>query len=98
MAESAWVGQLHSCGSREVQNRKELELFLDSPRVQVIGSDETTAEFYAEVYRNLRRAGRPIPTNDMWIAAAAMQHGAAVFTLDPHFGDVEGLRLAMLSR
>ena len=88
------IGELlcgFKCGSKETQNLTELELFLDSPRVSVVHTDETTAEFYAGIFRNLRRAGHPIPTNDMWIAAAAMQHGAAVCTLDHHFEDIDGL-------
>ena len=79
------------CGRREQQNRDELDLFLDTPRVNVVYCDHVTAEFYAEIYSKLRSAGQPIPTNDMWIAASAMQHGAAVCTLDAHFQDVEGL-------
>lgn len=95
------IGELlcgFKCGSKETKNRRELELFLDSPRVQVVDADEATAEFYAEIYRNLRDAGRPLPTNDMWIAAAAMQHGAAVCTLDSHFGDIDGLMLVIPPR
>jgi len=88
------VGELlcgFKCGDRLRANREELETFLDTPRVNLVGIDEETAEFYADIYRNLRRAGRPIPTNDMWIAASAMQHGAAVCTQDGHFRNVPGL-------
>ena len=79
------------CGSKEEQNRRDLEDFLDTPRVTVVQCDEVTAEFYAGIYRQLRNAGRPLPTNDMWIAASAMQHGAAVCTLDAHFEAIHGL-------
>ena len=47
--------------------------------------DAETAAQYAIVYRELRRRGRPIPTNDMWIAASALPHGLAVFSDDRHF-------------
>ena len=78
-------------GKREQKNRAELELFLDSPRVTVFAIDEETAEFYAEIIDNLRNIGRPIPTNDIWIAAVAFQHGLKLFTKDTHFKVVPGL-------
>jgi predicted nucleic acid-binding protein len=52
-----------------------------------------TAEHYAAVYRDLRRRGRSIPTNDMWIAASALQHGLAIFSPDGHFHEVSGLTI-----
>ncbi len=80
-------------GSREVKNRKELDQFLDSPRVNLIQLDEETAEFYARVYWDLKRKGKPVPTNDLWVAASAMRHGLALFTYDEHFYDIDGLIL-----
>jgi predicted nucleic acid-binding protein len=50
-----------------------------------------TAEFYSRVYLTLRRKGKPLPTNDLWIAASALQHGAAVFTYDQHYDAIDGL-------
>ena len=90
------LGELHSGfkgGQKEALNIKELEEFLDTPRVDVIPIDEMTAEFYAQIYWNLKRKGNPIPTNDMWIAASSLQHGLALFTLDTHFNLVDGLML-----
>ncbi len=83
-----------ACGSRPGQNGDELEAFLDTPRVEVVQADETTARFYAEVYRLLREMGKPIPTNDLWIAAAALQHGACLATMDRHFRPIAGLLLS----
>lgn len=80
-------------GSKELQNKKELEEFLDSPRVDAIALDEETAEFYAGIYWDLRKKGTPIPTNDIWIAASAMRHGLSLFTYDEHFDNVDGLIL-----
>ena len=60
-------------GSREVKNRAELQQFLASNRVHVLHIDDDTASYYATVYRLLRQKGQPIPTNDMWIAASALQ-------------------------
>lgn len=90
------VGELYAGfkgGSREAVNRDELYLFLDSPRVIVLSVDAETAEFYASILDNLKKAGTPIPTNDIWIAAIAFQHGYKMFTRDKHFYFIPGLVL-----
>lgn len=74
-------------GLRE-SNRAALAEFLSSPRVRIQTVGETTASRYAVIYASLKRAGHPIPTNDMWIAALAMQHGAELLTMDDHFTHV----------
>jgi tRNA(fMet)-specific endonuclease VapC len=58
----------------------------------VLGVDETTAETYSRVRDELRRKGRPIPENDIWIAALARQHDQPVVSRDGHFDDVPDLR------
>lgn len=78
-------------GTREATNKQELKRLLNSNRVRLISIDDDTAEYYAIVYRNLRQKGQLIPTNDMWIAASALQHSLAVFTYDHHFQIVKGL-------
>ena len=91
---SVVLGELLSgfaLGSREAVNRQELNLFLDSPRVEVFSVDDRTAEYYAKIYQTLRNKGQPIPTNDMWIAATALQPGLTVFSYDRHFQAVDGL-------
>ena len=80
-------------GRREQENRDELAQFLDSPRVELHPINEDTAEFYAAILDQLRRQGQPIPTNDIWIAASAMQHGNILYTLDAHFQKIPGLLL-----
>ena len=80
-------------GSKELLNQDELRQFLDSPRIYLDLIDEGTAEFYAHIYLLLRTKGAPIPTNDIWVAASAMQHGLALFTKDSHFKAVDGLLL-----
>lgn len=80
-------------GTKELINRKELEQFLDSPRVNLLPLDEETAEFYARIYWDLKKKGKPIPTNDLWVAASAMRHGLALFTYDEHFAYIAGLIL-----
>jgi len=80
-------------GGREEKNREELETFLDSPRVVVYSVNEDTSEFYAEILHNLRKIGKPVPTNDIWIAAVAFQNGLPLFTKDTHFKAIAGLSL-----
>jgi tRNA(fMet)-specific endonuclease VapC len=72
-------------GSKREANRQELDAFLSSPRVSVVQVTLETAERYAVIYSFLRRNGRPIPTNDLWIAAMTMAHGATLLTADAHF-------------
>lgn len=83
------------CGTKERQNRAELDQFLNSPRVNVITLDDETAEFYAQVFSELRQKGRPIPSNDLWLAASALQHGLALATYDEHFSNISSLLLAV---
>lgn len=88
------AGELYSGfkgAGREDKNREELDIFLDSPRVVVHPIDMETAEFYASILNNLKVAGTPVPTNDIWIAAVAFQHGYKLFTKDRHFDLIPGL-------
>jgi len=78
-------------GNRENENQSELKEFLDSARVRLFAIDEDTAEFYAEILNQLRKADTPIPTNDIWIGAVAQQHGLRLFTRDKHFDNISGL-------
>ena len=75
-------------GKRRLQNQAELTEFLASPRIAIIDVTHNTAQRYAHIYAYLRRAGRPIPTNDLWIAALAMEHGVELLTADAHFAQV----------
>jgi tRNA(fMet)-specific endonuclease VapC len=60
----------------------------------VLACDTETARRYGEMKERLRARGRPIPENDIWIAAIALQHELTLATRDAHFEAVEGLRLA----
>lgn len=72
-------------GSRTRKNQRELQEFLASPRARVIEMDEATSRRYAVILNSLWKAGTPIPTNDIWIAATAMQHGLQLLALDAHY-------------
>lgn len=84
------------CGKRMMENYRELELFLDSPRVVTVSVDEETAEFYARIFQELRVKGKPVPTNDLWIAASVLQHGYILATYDDHFNNISGIITADL--
>ncbi len=90
------IGELLSgfkAGNRIKENRNQLGQFLDSPRVTICQVDIDTAEHYSAILNKLKKNGTPIPTNDIWIAAVALQHGLPLYTLDKHFSYVEGLLL-----
>jgi predicted nucleic acid-binding protein len=75
-------------GRNEKRNRAILKDFLSSPRVTIAEIDEETSERYAVIMQSLRLKGAPIPTNDLWIAASAMQHGLKVLTTDKHYLEI----------
>jgi tRNA(fMet)-specific endonuclease VapC len=72
-------------GARRRKNEAELHRFVASSRVDVVPIDVETAERYAVILHALRLAGTPIPTNDIWIAASAMQYGLRLLTTDAHY-------------
>jgi len=78
-------------GTRWEENWADFRVFLAQPGVhfQEIGLAE--AEKYGLLVKNLKEAGTPVPTNDMWIAATALGQGAAVITRDAHFDHCKGL-------
>lgn len=78
-------------GSKSKQNRKELHQFLESTRIIIYPLTHDTANFYSQVYSSLKRKGQPIPTNDMWIAAQALENGCVICTHDKHFSVIDGL-------
>ena len=81
-----WSGFLQ--GSQFARNEAELEEFLRNPYVEVLTVDDRVARLYGEIVTDLRRAGRPLPTNDIWLAATAARAGATVLTYDAHFKDI----------
>src|SRR5262249_52033864 len=76
-------------GKFRKKNEDDLARFLSSPRVGILPLDEESASYYAVVLNSLWQAGTPIPTNDVWIATSAMQHGARLLTTDHHFLKVQ---------
>lgn len=78
-------------GTKEQNNKKLLDSFLLKPTVKIISATIDTAEFFANIKDGLRRKGKPIPINDIWIAAHAMESASMLVSFDAHFGNVDGL-------
>ena len=93
LADEIWlpfvvVGELRAgfaLGSQGPHNEAVLRRFLLKPRVGVLYADDQTTHHYANIFRQLRKQGTPIPTNDMWIAALTLQHSLVLFARDAHF-------------
>ncbi len=88
------VGELlfgFRCGSRYEKNLGQLEAFLENSYVSFVPVTRTTADRFARVAAGLCERGTPIPTNDIWIAAHAMETGAELLSYDEHFASVAGL-------
>ncbi len=82
------VGELRAgfiVGSKRVKNEAKLVEFLGRERVSILYLDQQSAHSYALLFQYLKRAGTPIPLNDLWIAALAHQHAYAVLSRDAHF-------------
>jgi len=75
-------------GKQKSKNISELEKFLSAPVVEILPVDRRTAEIFGAMVAELRLRGRPIPTNDIWIAATAAQAAATLVTWDAHFHDI----------
>jgi tRNA(fMet)-specific endonuclease VapC len=82
-----YFGAEHS--GRVAKNIAQIEQFISGRTL--LFSDKETARWYARVLNGLTRKGRPIPDNDVWIAATAFQHNLTVLTRDSHFNEVDNL-------
>lgn len=83
-------------GSKLKENRMLLGEFLEEPFVSILPVTPSVARRYGQVFAQLRRAGTPIPTNDIWIAAAALDCGGHLLTFDEHFQRVGALDCTIL--
>ena len=92
-ADEVWLpfivlGELRAgfaAGTQGPRNEAVLRRFLLKPGVAVLYADDQTTHHYASLYRQLRKQGTPIPTNDMWIAALVLQHSLNLYDRDAHF-------------
>ncbi len=83
-------------GSRYARNAADLDEFLGNRHVSVPATTRTTADRYARIAASLRAKGRPIPSNDIWIAACTMETGSELASYDRHFVQVDGLAWTQL--
>ena len=90
------MGELYAgfrAAKREKENKQILERFLIKSTVSVLEASKDTAEIFGMVKDSLKRAGHPIPVNDVWIGAHALETGSVLLTFDRHFDFIPGLRL-----
>jgi tRNA(fMet)-specific endonuclease VapC len=78
-------------GSRYEENVRALQAFLAFPNVRLLPVLLEAADIFGQISAALRRKGRPIPTNDIWIAAHAMEYSGDLLSADPHFTHIDGL-------
>lgn len=78
------------------RNRNALDVFLQKATVRVVPITDRTSDLYAKIYQELRKKGKPIPQNDMWIAASALENGADLATGDAHFRHVPMLTVIVV--
>lgn len=80
-------------GRKFAENAEQLDEFIAEPFVTFLPVSRATSNRFGQVAAELRRKGKPIPQNDVWIAAHALESGAELVTEDPHFRHVPGLAL-----
>jgi tRNA(fMet)-specific endonuclease VapC len=78
-------------GSQQHRNQLLLQSFLAKPTVGILLPERETAEHYARLFVQLKRAGTAIPDNDLWIAALVLEHDLQLITRDQHFERVPQL-------
>ena len=93
-----WVvtGELYAGffnGSKSQKNISDLAEFLRSPRVEILYPTEKTSVIFGEIMVELKKAGKPIQTNDVWIAAISKEHNSPLLTYDLGFRHIVGLQL-----
>ncbi|MCC7205846.1 MAG: type II toxin-antitoxin system VapC family toxin [Anaerolineae bacterium] len=88
------LGELYAGAEKSARVEANLKRVAEfESRRSIVPCDSQTARQYARISQQLRKKGRPIPQNDMWIAALAMQHSLTLVTRDAHFSHVDGLRI-----
>ncbi len=80
-------------GTKEKYNIKVLNNFLQKPTVKILNATNETAEFFALIKNQLKKIGKPIPVNDIWISAHTIESGSILVSYDNHFNSIENLRI-----
>jgi tRNA(fMet)-specific endonuclease VapC len=79
-------------GSKIQQNLNYLKRFLAKKTVKILDATMETAEIFGDLKEKLKKNGSPIPINDVWIAAHALETSSVLITYDAHFQNITGLR------
>ncbi len=79
-------------GTKKRGNQNALDNFLLKPTVKILNATSETAKVFGMVKQDLKKAGTPLPINDVWIAAHALETGSTLVTYDRHFKKIAGLR------
>ncbi len=80
-------------GIKEQENRSVLAEFEAMPKVERYYPGDDTVEFFSDIFLKLKKASKPIPVHDIWIAAIAIETGSVVMTYDKHFLEIPGLQV-----
>ncbi len=88
------IGELYFGANKSIQTAKRVqEIEQLKGLATILDISESTAKIYGEIKIQLSRKGRPIPENDIWIAAIAKEHGLTLLTKDKHFKNLEGISI-----
>jgi tRNA(fMet)-specific endonuclease VapC len=80
-------------GNKEQENTRLLKRFIQKPTVEILEATEETSKIFGQIKNDLKKAGTPLPINDVWIAAHTLESGSTLITYDIHFLEIPGLRL-----
>ena len=87
------AGELYIGINRVANKTKHLKQLNDFLKLcTVLNTDIVTAQYYGEAVAALYKKGKPLPVNDLWIAATTLQHNLTLVTRDKHFNEIEGLK------
>lgn len=78
-------------GTRYQENSQQLQQFMRKSQVEFLPVIQITTERFGRIATQLKQKGRPLPTNDIWIAAHTFETGAELFSFDHHFQQIDGL-------
>ncbi len=88
------MGELYTGVNRVANKAKHLKNLNDFLKLCILlDADSITAKHYGEIIAALYKKGKPLPINDVWIAAIALQHDLTVVSRDKHFNEIDGLKI-----
>lgn len=83
-------------GTQLERNEATLRLVLEGSKSRIVPVSSLTSIIYAQIWKDLKTRGAPIPTNDVWIAAPCLEIDGTLLTRDRHFNKIPGLRIATI--